>query len=192
MESHSKRIFHYFKRRRINHRPKWCLKAAFYAVARHEFFHYLTDLTSLQYEVQMGRSTYIPYKKIVKPQLEKIDQQIEETVADYWYLNNTVVRKDKKIWEKMNLKHRTNSYRRGAIINDSNRKDLEYEIVAQMLQCTPNPSQVPKVWGSLPRPYVQPWTRYENVRWMTDRGVGGTIANRVNSNPLKTTITIEI
>ena len=193
MESYAKRIYHDFQSLRIRRRPKWCLKAAFYIVARHEFFHYLTDLTAFQYEVNLRRPIYIPYKEIIKPKLKKKDQQIEETVATYWKLENPVSRNgvNYEVFKSITEGHITNSYSKGAKIDELKRKALEDKIIAQMLQCTSDPTDVPEVWGALPRPYFQPWTRYDEIDWRITKSSGGIIADRVNKDPLRKTIYIE-
>ena len=62
--------------------------------------------------------------------------------------------------------------------------------MAQANQCNPNPVGVQPIWGSLPHPYVQPWTRYENGQWMMAQSSGGILASQLGGNALRNTMQI--
>ena len=55
------------------------------------------------------------------------------------------------------------AYARGADLDATSVRGVEDRLNAQLLQCVDKPQAAPPVWGALPRPYHQPWTRYENV-----------------------------
>lgn len=167
------------------------LKIATYSVARHEFLHYLVELEALDMEVKTHRRVYRPYwDQVYKAAYPSLDC-LEETVANVWAWDNPAIRSPVQLQQLFRSEMRRipyPAYRAGADPNDvREREDL---LNAQLLQCVIRPATTPPVWGSLPRPYVQPWTRYENVSFTMNRSLGGQLASLLNARPLRKTIRI--
>jgi len=74
--------------------------------------------------------------------------------------------------------------------DDSSIRDVEDKVAAQTNQIAVSPIFVPRLWGQLPRPYVQPWTRYENVDWTMNRSAGAIWGPILNARPLRRTMKI--
>jgi len=63
----------------------YSVKIVVYAVARHEFTHYLFELFALQLELLSGRRFYRPYYDQVYKRTYPTINCVEETVANYWF-----------------------------------------------------------------------------------------------------------
>ena len=82
------------------------------------------------------------------------------------------------------------AYRNGGTLDSEDVRPVEDQLLAQSNLCAIHPNPVPVIWGTLPRPYVQPWTRYENVDFMMTRSARGKLATQLNASPLRKTIQI--
>lgn len=163
-----------------------------YSVARHEFTHFLTELFALQLELLQGRRFYRPYYDGVYKKAYPLDDCIEETVADYWSLDNSVIRSPVSLERLFRglVRKGPRGYANAATYNDDSIRSVEDRLTSQVNQVVPKPRSVPPVWGQLPRPYVQPWTRYENVDWTMNLTAGGILGPILNAKPLRKTMRI--
>jgi hypothetical protein len=171
----------------------YTLKVVTYAVARHEFTHYLAELEALSTELKRGGQVYIPYHELVYKPTYPSALCLEETVASVWEWDNAVIRTPQPLRDTYRQVLRASlglAYQQGDRYDHASVRPYEDRLVAQMLGLTANPTKVPEVWGSLPRPYVQPWTRYENVPFRITASAGGVLGPRLNRSPLKKTIRI--
>ena len=172
----------------LNYSWDWTLKIATYAVARHAVMHYLTELEALNIELKEGRRVYLPYwDNVYKRTYPSVDC-IEETIATVWYWDNAVMRSPvalKKLYQGWILKSVGGAYRLGANFDHRSIRATEDRLAAQVHKCVPKPNAPPPVWGILPRPYVQPWTRYENIPFMMTRSAGGELGRLLNAKPLR-------
>jgi len=169
------------------------LKMAAYAVARHEFHHYLTELEALDLELKQGRSIYRLYWDQVYKKTYPAADCLEETTASVWQWDNPVIRTPVDVQGIFRDALRRNSspaYQNGAKLDAKSVRSVEDALMAQLYQCVQKPTNPPPVWGSLPRPYVQPWTRYENVTFSMNRSYGGRLGRILNAGPLRKTIRI--
>ncbi len=169
------------------------LKLAVYSVARHEFTHYLTELHALQLELVKGGRVYRPYwDSVYKPTYPGADC-LEETVANYWTWHNALIKNPaarREVFRDVLRATPALAYSLGADLNANEVREFEDKLAAQVTRCVPRPSNPPAVWGMLPRPYVQPWTRYENVTYAMNRSAGGILASYLNPKPARKTIRI--
>jgi hypothetical protein len=169
------------------------IKIITYSVARHEFTHYLHELKAFDLEMIKGGQVYIPYfNNVYKRTYPGLDC-IEETVATLWQAENNVIRYYPKLqchWRKIINNIPALAYSNAASYDRASIHDVEDLLVAQANQCNPTPLSTLPVWGSLPRPYVQPWTRYENVQWMMTQSAGGILASQLGGNALRNTMQI--
>jgi len=164
-----------------------------YSVARHEFMHYLNELKALDLEMTKSGQVYIPYFNNVYKRTYPGKDCIEETVATVWQWDNNVMRTPvdlQNFWRKVISTIPALAYSNGAKFNHETIRDTEDKLVAQANQCNVSPISTPPLWGSLPRPYVQPWTRYENVQWMMTQSAGGILASQLGGNALRNTMQI--
>jgi len=169
------------------------LKLASYAVARHEFMHYLVELEALDLELKLGRRFYLPYWNSVYKRTFPGPECLEETVANVWSWDNAVIKESRQLERLYRLILGSTSllaYARGAILDRVSVRPIEDELAAQVYQCAMMPKSPPPVWGSVPRPYVQPWTRYENVSFTMNRTLGGLLGAILSTRPLRKTIRI--
>jgi hypothetical protein len=67
------------------------LKMAGYAIARHEFVHYLTELQALDAELKGRGRIYRPYWDGVYKRTYPGAECLEETVANTWCWDNKVI-----------------------------------------------------------------------------------------------------
>jgi hypothetical protein len=180
------------KRRGLPFSLNYSVKIVVYAVARHEFTHYLIELFALQLELVSGRQCYRPYyDQVYKKTYPTIDC-IEETVANYWSLDNSVIRSPARLAQLFLdfVRRSPGAYAQAAVCDDSSIRDVEDKVAAQMNQMVVSPLSVPRLWGQLPRPYVQPWTRYENIDWTMNRSAGAILGPILNARPLRRTMKI--
>jgi hypothetical protein len=171
----------------------YALKIAAYYVARHEFFHYTTELAALDLELKQGRRVYRPYWDHVYKATYAGPDCLEETIANVWSWDNTVIRSPASLRDVLHDLIRCTpsfAYARGADLNSKTVRPEEDALVAQLQQCARKPSAPPPVWGILPRPYVQPWTRYENLTFTMDCSLGGRLGSMLRARPLRKTIRI--
>lgn len=164
-----------------------------YAIARHEFTHYLNELKTLELEMLKGGQVFLPYLNSVYKATYPNADCSEETVACFWQWDNTVMRSPaglRKLWRKVIQSCPFPAYSEGASLDSEDVRRLEDRLLAQSNYCAVHPHHVPVVWGALPRPYVQPWTRYENVDFMMTQSGGGTLASQLNAGPIRKTIQI--
>jgi hypothetical protein len=169
------------------------LKIATYAIARHEFLHYLVELEALDLELKGGRRVYRPYWNNVYKRTYAGADCLEETIANVWSWDNSVMNNPARLQKTFRDAIRSTplkAYARGADLDRVAARRVEDALAAQVLQCNPQPIDPPPVWGSLPRPYVQPWTRYENVSFNMNRSFGGKLGSILMAGPLRKTIRI--
>jgi hypothetical protein len=168
-------------------------KMIIYSVARHEFMHYLHELKTLDLEMTKGGQIYIPYFNNVYSRTYPGPNCIEETIATTWQWDNNVMRTPADLqgyWRKLISTIPANAYSNAANFDHETIRPIEDKLVAQANQCNLSPILIPPVWGSLPRPYVQPWTRYENVQWMMTQSAGGVLASQFHGKVLRKTMQI--
>lgn len=180
-------------RQRLTYSWGEVLKMATYAVARHEFVHYLVELEALDLELKLGRRFYLPYWNSVCKRAYPGADCLEETVANVWSWDNSVIkqrRRLERIYRGALARTPAAAYARGASLDRVSVRPVEDSLAAQTYQCSIRPLTPPPVWGSLPRPYVQPWTRYENVPFTMNRSLGGALGGILSSRPLRKTIRI--
>jgi hypothetical protein len=169
------------------------LKIATYAVARHEFVHYLVELEALDLELKLARRFYVPYWNSVYKRVFPGPECLEETVANVWSWDNSVFKQRRaleSIYRRVLSSTPLPAYARGASLDRVSVRPVEDELAAQAYQCSATPKAPPPVWGSIPRPYVQPWTRYENVSFTMNRSLGGVLGRILGARPLRKTIRI--
>lgn len=173
--------------------PSTTKKMITYAIARHEFTHYLNELKTLELELLKGGQVFLPYlNNIYKATYPNVDC-IEETVACVWQWDNTIMRSPaylRDFWRGVIKSCPFDAYRNGSKLDSEDVRPIEDRLLAQSNSCAIHPNPVPTVWGTLPRPYVQPWTRYENVDFMMTRSGGGKFASQLNAGPLRKTIQV--
>ncbi len=170
----------------------YLVKVVVYAVARHEFEHYLTELFALQLELMQGRRFYRPYYDQVYKKTYPTSDCIEETVANYWLFDNAVIRTPirlQKLFRYLVAKS-PGAYGAADLHNAASIRPVEDRLVSQVNQVVATPSIIPTLWGQLPRPYVQPWTRYENLEWTMNRSAGAILGPILNARPLRRTMRI--
>jgi hypothetical protein len=185
----------YMESRRGRLRYSWVevLKIATYAVARHEFVHYMLELEALDLELKLGRRFYVPYSNTVYKHAFPGTQCLEETVANVWSWDNSVFddhRRLRRIYKSALSSTPLKCYARGADFDRTTVRSVEDELAAQVYQCADTPKSPPPVWGSIPRPYVQPWTRYENVSFMMTRTLGGVLGRYLRARPIRKTMRV--
>lgn len=170
----------------------YSVKVVVYAVARHEFVHYLTELFALQLELLQGRRFYRPYYDQVYKKTYPALDCVEETVANYWLFDNSVIRNPVRLERLFRdlVRKSPGAYADAANYDDTSIRAVEDRLVSQVNQLVSTPGVVPTLWGQLPRPYVQPWTRYENVDWTMNRTAGAIIGPILNARPLRRTMRI--
>lgn len=169
------------------------LRIVTYCVARHEFQHYLTELFALDLELKLGRKVYIPYCDTVYKATYPTQDCIEETVANVWLFENTVTRSPAGL--KLLLRNAAMStpwpaYRNGGSHDAERIRPVEDRLAAQVNQCNIKPGSIPPAWGVLPRPFVQPWTRYENVLWTMTLSAGGQLGRILDAGRIRKTMKI--
>ena len=169
------------------------LRLTTYAVARHEFTHYLVELEALDLELKQGRSIYLPYQRgVYAPNYPGMDC-LEETVASFWSWDNETIRSPADLRETVRntirMLHGT-AYAAGGYLDREKIRPVEDALAAQLRQTVARPASPPPVWGALPRPYVQPWTRYENVSFTMNRSAGGKLAGWLGPKQPRKTIRI--
>jgi hypothetical protein len=173
--------------------PTTAKKMITYAVARHEFMHYLHELKTFDLEMTKGGQVYIPYFNNVYKKTYPGSDCIEETVATVWQWDNNVMRTTidlQSYWRYVISTIPDLAYSNGAKYDHETIRDTEDKLVAQASQCNISPISTPPIWGSLPRPYVQPWTRYENVQWMMTQSAGGVLAAQLGGKAIRNTMQI--
>ena len=193
MKQFADRLHLEFARRGRKESRTRVLKMTTYAVGRHEFQHYLTELEALDLELKQGRSIYRPYWEHVYKRTYPNADCLEETVATVWKWDNPVIRSPvavQQIFRDALRRNPFSAYSNGAALDSTSVRTVEDALTAQLSQCVRVPRDPPPVWGSLPRPYVQPWTRYENVRFMMNRSYGGRLGAVLNAGPIRRTIRI--
>ena len=170
----------------------YSIKIVVYAVARHEFTHYIFELFALQLELLSGRQFYRPYSDQVYKRTYPTIDCVEETVANYWFFDNPVIGNRACLEQLFRdlVKKSPGAYAEAAVHDDSSIRDVEDKVAAQVNQFVVSPHPVPRLWGQLPRPYVQPWTRYENVDWTMNRSAGAILGRVINSHSLRRTMRI--
>jgi hypothetical protein len=169
------------------------LKMATYAIARHEFVHYLTELEALDGELKGGRRIYRPYWDGVYKRSYPGSDCLEETVANTWAWDNGVVTYRaafRDVFRSVLKAGVSDCYRNGVSLDRTSVRATEDRLIAQLLTLRKSPVNAPPVWGVLPRPYVQPWTRYENVSFAMNRSAGGSLGRILRARPLRRTIRI--
>ena len=169
------------------------LKVVTYAVARHEVSHYLSELEALNIELRLGRRVYIPYQDNVYKVTYPNAGCVEETVANVWFFDNAVTGSRvrlQRLFRDIVRKCRGDAYRLAWDKDSYLIRVTENLLAAQINQCNPRPRDVPTVYGLLPRPYVQPWTRYENIPFMMTRSGGGRLGSILNRHRIRKTIRI--
>ena len=187
------RLMPYFQSLGLGFTPPIAKKMITYAVARHEFLHYLHELESLELEMTKGGQVYIPYFNSVYERTYPGSNCVEETVATVSQWDNNVMRTSvgvQQYWRYVISCMPAPAYSNAANFDHEDIRPTEDKLVAQANQCNPSPTIIPQVWGSLPRPYVQPWTRYENVQWMMMRSGGGIFAAQLGGRALRKTMQI--
>jgi hypothetical protein len=173
--------------------PTTAKKMITYALARHEFMHYLHELKTFDLEMTKGGQVYIPYFNNVYKRTYPGPDCIEETVATVGQWDNNVMRTPVDLqlyWKHVIGTIPALAYSNAANFDHETIHPTEDKLVSQANQCNPNPAVVQPVWGSLPRPFVQPWTRYENVQWMMTQSAGGILASQLGGNALRNTMPI--
>jgi hypothetical protein len=169
------------------------LKMATYAVAKHEFTHYLVELDTLGQELRQGQRIYRPYWDNVYKTTYPGPDCLEETVASFWQWANPVIRTPavrRKLFQDVIRSIQFEAYSRGVDLDSGRVQTEEDKLATQVQKRVRTPSNPPPVWGSLPRPYVQPWTRYENVSFTMTRSAGGRLGRVLNASRLRKTIKI--
>jgi hypothetical protein len=168
------------------------LKIATYSVGRHEFLHYLVELEALDMELKTGRRIYRPYWDKVYGAVYPTPDCLEETVANVWAWDNAAIRSPRALQQvfRSEMGKTGGAYGAGAKYDAQQVRVLEDRLNAQLLQCAVQPVDAPPVWGGLPRPYVQPWTRYENVSFSMTKSLGGQLSGLLNAGPLRKTIRV--
>ena len=164
-----------------------------YAIARHEFMHFLHELNTLELEMIKGGQVYIPYQNSVYKREYPGPECVEETVATVWQWDNNVMKTPailRHFWRQVIKRIPAPAYSNAANLDREEIRPIEDKLAAQANQCNPGPKIVPQVWGSLPRPYVQPWTRYENVPWLMTKSAGGVFASQLGGTALRKTMQI--
>ena len=154
--------------------------------------HYLTELFGLQLELLQGRQFYRPYYDQVYKKTYPATACIEETVANYWLLDNHVISNPailEKIFHSI-VARSVGAYAAAVNYDRVSIRAKEDSLASQVNQVVTAPPTVPPLWGQLPRPYFQPWTRYENIDWTMNRSSGGILAPILNARPLRQTIRI--
>lgn len=177
----------------LGYHPVTAKKMIAYAIARHEFVHYLNELKSLELELLKGGQVYLPYLNNVYKATYPNAECIEETVASTWQWDNTIMRSPaylRNFWRNVIKSCPFDAYKNGGNLDGEDVQPIEDRLVAQSNYCAIYPKNIAPVWGALPRPYVQRWTRYENVQFMMTRSAGGKLASQLNAGPIRKTIQI--
>jgi hypothetical protein len=188
----AKMIWREAGRQGLHYSLDYSVKIVVYAVARHEFTHYLVELFALQLELVSGRRFYRPYyDQVYKKTYPSVDCT-EETVANYWLFDNSVIRSPTRLEQLFRdlVRKSPGAYAEAAVYDNSSIRDVEDKVAAQANQIAVSPLFVPRLWGQLPRPYVQPWTRYENLDWTMNRSAGAILGDILNARPLRQTMRI--
>ena len=117
---------------------------------------------------------------------------MEETIANYWLFDNSVIRSPAPLqWLFRDLvRSSPGAYGEAAVYDDKSIRNAEDKVAAQVNHVAVSPPDVPTLWGQLPRPYVLPWTRYENVDWTINRSAGAILGPILNARPLRKTMRI--
>ena len=177
----------------VGYPPYTAKKMITYAIARHEFTHYLNELKAFESELTRGGQIFLPYLNSVYKATYPNNDCIEETVACVWQWDNAIMRSPanlRDLWRKVIKTCPFDAYRNGGDLDRQDVQPIEDRLSAQSNQCAIHPKNIPPIWGALPRPYVQPWTRYENVYFMMTRSGGGVLASQLNSGPIRKTIQV--
>lgn len=188
----AKMVWQEAKHRGLPFTLDYSVRVIVYAVARHEFTHYLIELFALQLELVSGRRFYRPYYDHVYKKTYPTIDCVEETVANYWLFDNSVIRSPARLGQLFRdlVRRSPGAYAEAAVYDSTSIRDIEDRVVAQTNQIVVSPPLVPRLWGQLPRPYVQPWTRYENVDWTMNRSAGAILGPILNARPLRKTLRV--
>jgi hypothetical protein len=165
---------------------------ATYALGRHAFQQYLTELEALRLELQGSPKYYKPYFDNVYRATYPSVNCIERSVASFWTWYNSEINSPAALRDlfKAEIMTWAAAFAQGGNQSRDSATGLEDKLVAQVNQCSVNPVNPPEIWGLLPSPHQTKWTRYNHVPWMMDRSAGGNLASILNAGPVRKTIAI--
>ena len=122
-------------------------KLYYYAVYRHEFFHYQTEIYTTRAEILSQKPLYINYNRYVKKYVKNSPDWLEEALAESSVLSSRLVTKITKISSKSlkalyeyDLKFMPPGYRDYKCIKYGGALGAHIHLASQILQTKVNPS----------------------------------------------------